>query len=136
MGRISKERTFMNVFIVDDSSVVRDRLREMLSEIKEVEIYGEAENVEEALEMLKNTSPDLIILDIRLKEGNGFDLLKVIKQSHPDLKVIMLTNYPYPQYRERALEMGADHFFDKSVDFEKVIKVIKKILQEKKKSKV
>lgn len=126
----------MNVFIVDDSSVVRDRLREMLSEIKEVKIFGEAENVKEALGMLKDTSPDLIVLDIRLKEGNGFDLLKVIKQSHPNLKVIMLTNYPYPQYRERALEMGADHFFDKSVDFEKVIKIIKEILLEKKESRV
>jgi DNA-binding NarL/FixJ family response regulator len=125
----------MNIFIVDDSTVVRDRLKVMLSEIEEVKIFGEAENVEGALGMLNKVSPDLIVLDIRLKEGNGFDLLKVIKQSHPDLKVIMLTNYPYHQYRERALEMGADHFFDKSVDFEKVIKVIKELLKEKKKSK-
>jgi len=122
----------MKVFIVDDSSVVRDRLRVMLSEIKEVEIFGEAENAAEALKLLKNFSPDLMVLDIRLKEGNGFDLLKAIKQSHPDLKVIMLTNFPYSQYRERALEMGADHFFDKSIDFEKVIKVIKELLKNKK----
>jgi DNA-binding NarL/FixJ family response regulator len=123
----------MNVFIVDDSPVVRERLKVMLSEIKEVEIFGEAENVADALKMMKKLPPDLMVLDIRLKEGNGFDLLKVIKQSHPDLKVIMLTNYPYPQYKKRALEMGADHFFDKSVDFEKVIEVISELLKKKKK---
>lgn len=121
----------MKVLIVDDSSVVRERLRVMFSEIKDIEILGEAENGAEALKVLKKHSPDILILDIRLKEGNGFDLLKSIKK-HPDLKVIILTNYPYPQYRKYALELGADYFFDKSVDFEQVIKLIKGLDKERK----
>ncbi|MCK4943980.1 MAG: response regulator transcription factor [Candidatus Aminicenantes bacterium] len=115
----------MKVFIVDDSSVVRDRLRLMLSEIKKVDIVGEADNVVVALRMIREIPSELIILDIRLKGGNGFDLLKLIKKSFSHMKVIMLTNYPYAQYRRRALEMGADYFFDKSTEFERVVEVAK-----------
>lgn len=115
----------MKVFIVDDSLVVRDRLGTILSEINTVKVVGVAENARDALRKLKKTPADLLVLDIRLKGENGFDLLKLIKKSFPYLKVIMLTNYPYAQYRQRALEMGADYFFDKSVEFERVVEVAK-----------
>jgi len=119
----------MRVFLVDDSAIVRERLVSMLSEIKGVEIAGEAENAHDALEDIKKLKPDVVILDIRMPGGNGIDVLEKIKKSRPTTKVIIFTNYPYPQYRKKCMDGGADYFFDKSIEFEKVIEVLKSLVE-------
>lgn len=117
----------MKVLIVDDSSFIRERMISELLEIKGVEIVGEAEDGIEAKEAIFKLNPDLVTLDIRMPGLNGIDVLRDIKASHPDVKVLILTKYPYPQYRRRCMEEGADFFFDKSSEFEKVIEVLKQL---------
>ncbi len=108
------------VLIVDDSKVIRDRLVSMLSKIEEVEIVGEAINTHEALLLYQSTNPDFVILDIRIPGGGGFNVLQEIKNKTLATKVAVLTNYPYCTYRKHCMELGADFFFSKSTEFEKV----------------
>jgi DNA-binding NarL/FixJ family response regulator len=117
----------MKVFIADDSQVLRERLHEMLSELPGVEIMGYAQDVPEALTSIKALKPDVVILDIRMPGGSGVDVLQDIKKEEKTPMVIVLTNYPYPQYRKKCMELGADFFFDKSAEFEKVTAIFKQL---------
>jgi DNA-binding NarL/FixJ family response regulator len=119
----------MKVFIADDSQVLRERLQEMLSELPEIEIMGYAQDVPEALTSIKTLEPDVVILDIRMPGGSGIDVLQDIKKKKQTPMVIVLTNYPYPQYRKKCMEMGADFFFDKSAEFEKITAVFKQLTE-------
>jgi len=120
----------MKVFLVDDSAIVRERLVTMLSEVQGVEIAGEAENLHDAIKGFEKLKPDVVILDIRMPGGNGIDVLENIKEKRPATKVIMLTNYPYPQYRKKCMDSGADFFFDKSTEFRKVVEVLNHLIIE------
>jgi len=79
----------MRVFIVDDSEILRSRLIEMLSEFKEIDIVGQTGYAQEAIELIKELIPDVVILDIRLPDGNGINLLKMIKKDNIYTKVVM-----------------------------------------------
>jgi DNA-binding NarL/FixJ family response regulator len=114
----------MKVLIADDSSSVRERIKMLLSELETVETIGEADNVQHAIEHIEQQSPDVVILDIQMPGGNGIDVLRTIVKNDRVPVVIMLTNYPYPQYRKKCMDAGADFFFDKSREFEKVIEVL------------
>lgn len=114
----------MRVLIADDSTVVRERLVALLSECPDVEIVGQAKNAGEAIEGIRDRHPDVVILDVRMPGGGGIRVLQEVKGTYPDLKVIMLTNYPYSQFRKRCFEAGADFFFDKSSEFENLTNVL------------
>jgi len=120
----------MKVFIADDSATVRERLITMLSELEGIEIVGQAQDAVEATKAILELKPDVAILDIRMPGGSGIDTLRNIKRVTPAPKVIMLTNYPYPQYRKRCLDAGADFFFDKSSEFHKVTEVLEQMMQD------
>ena len=122
----------MKVFIADDSTVVCERLISMLSEIPEIEIAGQAQNAHDAIESIRKCKPDVAIIDIRMPGGNGIDVLKNLKKIKPAPLKIILTNYPYPQYRKKCMDAGADYFFDKSSEFGTVIEVLKKLILESK----
>ena len=119
----------MKVFIADDSKVMRERLIEMLSELPEIEIIGQAQDGLEATNLIEKLNPDVAILDIRMPRGSGIDVLEKIKKNNPALIVIMLTNYPYPQYRKKCMKAGAEYFFEKSTEFEKVMEVLETLIQ-------
>jgi DNA-binding NarL/FixJ family response regulator len=123
------EGTDMKVFIADDSVQIRERLAEMLSEVPEVEITGEAGDAPEAIREIRRLNPDMVILDIRMPGGNGIDVLKSITQNASHPAIIMLTNYPYPQYKKKCMDLGADYFFDKATEFEKVVEVCEQLIK-------
>ena len=81
----------------------------------------------EALNAIHKYHPDAVILDIRLPGINGIELLKKIKTAQPSTIVIMLTDYPYRQYRQQSLQAGADYFFHKATEFKKVIDLLKRL---------
>lgn len=117
----------IRVFIVDDSVIVRERLTALLSEVPSIEIIGAADNPLSATEAIVRTSPDVVILDIFLTGGSGIHVLKNIRGKQVASKVIMLTNYAQEEYRKKCFEEGADFFFDKSIEFDRVIDVIQKM---------
>jgi YesN/AraC family two-component response regulator len=119
----------VRVFIADDSMLILGRLKAMLSDLSGIEIVGEARNGIEAIKAVKKLNPDVVILDIKMPGVDGIDVLKYIKNNNQYIKVIMLTNYPYPQYRTKCMELGADYFFKKSTEFENVIDALKQQIQ-------
>jgi DNA-binding NarL/FixJ family response regulator len=120
-------KTVLKVLIADDSALVRERLAAMVSDLEGVEIVGQATNAPEAMEIIERLNPDVVILDIRMPGGNGIQVLETIKASGTGSVVIMLTAFPYPQYRQKCLEAGADYFFDKATEFDRVIPVIEQL---------
>ena len=117
----------MKVLIVDDSEILRDRLTSMLSEIIELENISQAKDVPDAISSFQKLNPDVVILDIRMPGGSGIEVLEEMKKSSRPPLVIVFTNYPYPQYRRKCMEAGADFFFDKSTEFDKVTEVLKQL---------
>jgi DNA-binding NarL/FixJ family response regulator len=114
----------LKVFVADDSEAILSRFVVLFDELEEIELIGMARNPSEALEALQELEPDVVILDVRMKEGGGLRVLKdMMQQAAPPL-VIMLTAFPYPQYRKRCLEAGASYFLDKSRDFERLSEVL------------
>jgi len=114
------------VVIVEDSAIIRARLAETLSEIQNLTIIGQADTESAALHLLCDGAWDAVILDLQLKEGTGLGVLKKLRNSgRPShSKVIVFTNYAFPQYRDRSLSSGADYFFDKAREFHRVRDVL------------
>jgi DNA-binding NarL/FixJ family response regulator len=121
----------MRVLIVDDSKIVCEGLQQMLINIADVEIVGPAHNAQDAITLISESKPHVVILDIRLPGLNGIDVLKDIRDKKLPIRVIMLTNYPYPQYRKKCEELGADYFFDKVAEIEEIPKMIEKLAKDK-----
>lgn len=107
----------MKVLIVDDSKLLRDRLKISLQEIDNLEIIGEATNGVEAMQFIQKKTPDFIILDIGMPKMNGLEVLKKMKEAGSESSVCIFTNYSSDQYKQKCLDLGADFFFDKNHDF-------------------
>ena len=103
----------MNILVVDDSRMMRERIIGMLHEVPGINIVAEAGNITEARQFINELKLDLMLLDIRMPDGSGVELLKNLRNNHNFMIIIVLTNYPLAQYREKCLELGADYFFDK-----------------------
>lgn len=114
----------MQIFIADNSPVVCEQLITLLSGKKDIEIVGYTYDVPSAMLAIQEHHPDVVIMDIRMSGGNGFDLLDFIKRNHLSNKIIILSNYPYPQYRKRCLDLGANFFFDKATEINKITAVL------------
>lgn len=114
----------MKIVIADDSSLLRERIKSLLNGLKEKLVIYEAENGVEALQLIEDKKPDLVILDIRMPKMNGIEVLKKIRELEMKTKVCILTNYPYPQYKKRCFEAGADYFLSKTEEFEDIKIVI------------
>ena len=117
----------LTVYIVDDSPVMRERLTESVTDIAGVEIAGQSGDPFEALDSIRKAHPDVVILDIRLPRRSGIDVLKDIKKEALAPTVIMITNYPYRQYRQGCLAAGADYFFSKIDEFEMIRDTLSRI---------
>ncbi len=120
----------MRLFVADDSEILRVRLIDMLSEIEGIEIIGQAQESLDTIESIQKLNPHVVILDIRMPRINGIKVLEAIKKDDQSPTVIIFTNYPYPQYRKRCMDSGADFFFDKSTEFEKLIDTVKYLTQD------
>ena len=118
----------MKVLIVDDSEVLVQRLRSSLDEITGLEIVGRADTVAEAELAIRKEKPDVVILDIRMPDGSGIDILEGLKKDPFPPIVIMLTNCNHRQYRKKCLQCGARFYFDKSTEFHKVAQVMRHLM--------
>lgn len=119
--------TDMKVFVVEDSAAVRERLIEMISQIDDVEIVGEADRFGPAVAGIRDSNPDVAILDVRLADGTGtgIDVLSEIRKSMPDVRAIVMSNFATPQFAKASADAGADYFLDKSEDFERIPEILR-----------
>jgi DNA-binding NarL/FixJ family response regulator len=113
------------VFLVEDSRPIRERLRRLLGATG-ASVIGHAETAQQAIEAILSQKPDVVVLDLSLAEGSGFDVLRAVHGREPQIDFYMLSNFPSEQYRQYAAQLGARGFFDKSSEFERVRDVIAK----------
>ena len=109
-----------NVLIVDDSKLIVDRLSALLKELDCISYIGSANSFAEASSLMEMHAYNLAILDINLPGKNGIELLTHIKEVHPEIKTIMLTNQTESYYRELCNKIGSDDYVDKTNDFERI----------------
>ena len=125
-GAPRTEPVELRVLLIEDSAMIRARLAEALAAIPRVKIAGQAETEPEALALMRATPWDVAVLDLQLKRGTGLGVLRSLAQDgrRPGTCVIVFTNFAFPQYRDRSLALGADYFFDKSLDLHRVRDVL------------
>ena len=117
----------LKVEIVDDTPIVRERLREMVQNMDRFTIVGEAGTPDDAFAVFKREKPDVIILDMKLKGGTGIDVLQAIRKVDKAVRIIVWTNFPYERYRVISRAMGADYFFWKATEYDKLIETLQEI---------
>lgn len=110
----------MKALIVEDSPEICERLRSMINGIPGIKLIGNVDNEADAVRNIGAAQPDLVILDLTLAIGNGMEVLRQVKLQGFSGMVIVLTNYAYPQYRNKCMGLGADYFLDKSQEIEKL----------------
>lgn len=116
------------VLLIDDHVAVRRGLSEMLSsEIPDVQI-GCADSEAEALRRISELTWDAAVLDLSLKSRGGLEMIRVLKDQQPNIRILIYTMYPESQFGVRALRAGADGYLTKDADPEELIRAVKKIL--------
>ena len=112
----------MKVFVVEDSAAVRERLIEMVRDLEDIEVVGEADTFGRAVVGIRDTMPDVAILDIKLANdgGSGIDVLNAVRKELPALRAIVISNYATPQHAKASADAGADFFLDKTADFDRI----------------
>lgn len=116
----------LTIYIVEDSPAVMERLVEAVVDIPHARVVGSADAVKAAIDGVRTAKPRVLILDIQLRGGSGFQVLKQLRATglcRPET-VIVVTNYPSDDYRNASRECGADHFFDKASEFHKVREIL------------
>ena len=115
----------LRILLIEDSPLIRERLFESLVDPGRIEIVGEADTEESAVQLVSSAQWDVLVLDLQLKHGTGLGVLRaLVSRRSPEAKVIVLTNYAFPQYRAKSLALGADFFFDKSREYHRVREVL------------
>jgi DNA-binding NarL/FixJ family response regulator len=119
----------MKVFVVEDSAAVRERLVEMIREVEDMNVVGEADTYGTAIDGIRSTVPDVAILDIKLADdaGSGIDVLNEVRKSMPAVKAIIMSNYITPQHMKASADAGAEYFLDKSVDFDRIPEILRQM---------
>jgi len=113
----------MQVFLVEDSAPVRERLTEMLQGLPGTQVLGHAAEADGAIREILAGAPDVVLLDISLATGSGFDVLRAVRPQAPQIEFYLLSNYAAFPYRQLAETLGARGFFDKSKELERVREV-------------
>jgi len=115
----------LKVLLVEDSRMLAERLREALAMLDNVEVVATVADESGAVAAAREKRPDVIILDLQLKEGTGFGVLQRLGKTRPI--VIVFTNYMLPEYQRLATSLGVEHFLNKSVDYERLPQLIQEI---------
>ncbi|MBC7786973.1 MAG: response regulator transcription factor [Methylophilaceae bacterium] len=117
----------MNVLLIEDSALIRNVINESLEECTDISISTYAETQHHAIELLKLEQFDMLLVDIELSQGNGFEVIKFAQSAEylfsPPV-IIILTNNASSYYRLMAKQLGVNFFFDKSMDFDLAIETI------------
>jgi len=117
----------LKVLLADDSKLMRERLAVQLCELEKVELVGETDQIPGLLGQIQRLKPDVVVLDIHMPGGNGIQALEAIKKEPGSPVVVMLAMLPYPQYRKKCLEAGAEFFFDKATEFDLVMQALRRL---------
>lgn len=114
----------MQVFLVEDSTLVRERLSAMLQALPGTQVVGYADTAEGAIRGILASQPDLVLVDISLASGSGFDVLRAMQAQAPGIDAYMLSSFVAYPYRQLAESLGARGFFDKTHEMDRVRELV------------
>jgi DNA-binding NarL/FixJ family response regulator len=126
-GNAEKRKT--QILLVDDHPVVREGLENLLNQEQDIQVCGQADNADGALEEIARVKPDIAIIDISLRLSDGIELTKILKARYPDIAVIILSIHEETVFAERALLAGAQGYLMKNVASENIVKAIRRVLR-------
>jgi len=121
------EKTSIRVFIADDHAIVREGLKQILAEQRDIVVAGEAETGLDAVKLFHKSRCNVLLLDISLPDRNGIEVLKQIKDEKPDLAVLMLSMHREDQYAIRALKAGAAGYMTKQSAPKELVNAIRQV---------
>lgn len=110
----------LRILSVDDAPIIQEQLKYVLNELENVELIGYVKNLTNAYSFIKQQKPTIVILDLKLENENGIELLEFLTNNYPEIKTIILSNQGDYFYRNKCLQMGATYFLDKSFEFDKL----------------
>ena len=119
----------LRVLLVEDSKVLTERLTEAIRQIPQVELIGTADTEAAAVASATREAVDVIILDLHLKQGTGFGVMRALATTQLKPRIIVLTNYDLPEYKNAAIALGATHFLDKARDYGRLPEVLHEICE-------
>src|SRR5437870_4346557 len=123
-GESQKSRTV----VVEDHPVLCDGLKQLINNQPDLACVGVADNISDAKRLVEQCKPDLMVLDLRLKGGDALDFIKTLRVEHPELKVLVLSQYDELLFAERALRAGASGYIMKENATDEVLRAIRKVL--------
>ncbi len=123
-------KTKTKILVVDDHPIVRQGLAELLNREDDLMVCGQAEDAHQAMQAIKALKPDMIIVDISLKETSGVELIKDIKARYPSLSVLALSMHDESMYAERVLRAGAEGYIMKAEATENIVMAIRKVISD------
>lgn len=115
----------IRVLIADDHALLRESLKEKLAKCPDIEVVGEAGRLEDLSKKVAASKPDVLLLDLKLSDGNALSALSDLRAKHPSCKVVILTMYDHVRYVQHAMEIGVDGFVIKGDSFEELLHAIR-----------
>jgi DNA-binding NarL/FixJ family response regulator len=122
----------IRVLIADDHAIIRQGLKQILSDTEDLEVVAEADGGVKALQVLRNTQCDVVLMDVSMPDRNGIDTLKLVKKEFARLPVLILSMHPEEQYAVRALRAGAAGYLSKQGAPEQLVTAIRQVAAGKK----
>lgn len=119
----------IKIVLVDDHRIFRDGLKSLLSEVDFIDVIGEASGGKELLEILKTLKPDLVIVDISMKDMSGIEVSKQIVANYPDIKIMILSMHTNEEFVINAIKAGVNGYLSKDASKEELLEAIKIIYE-------
>jgi len=119
----------LKVLLVEDSSVLAERMAETMRQIPEIELIGTKDSEDDALIEIRRRRIDVVLLDLQLKQGSGFGVLRAIGSMHRKPCVVVLTNHDSAEHERSAVALGAKYFLDKARDFQRLPEILQHIVK-------
>ena len=119
----------IKLLVIEDSSVLADRIAELIVEIPEIELIGVTDSEPEAVRTLKRGAIDIVLLDLHLKQGTGFGILRSMSTLSNKPRTIVFTNHDSADYENNARTLGATMFLDKARDFPRLRQILEEAVE-------
>jgi DNA-binding NarL/FixJ family response regulator len=113
--------------LVDDHQIIRDGIKQLLTNESDIKVVAEASNVKEALKHLESVQPNIVMTDLSMPNGSGFDFIKSVTANHPDIKVVVLSMHVEEAYIRKAIELGVSGYMPKDISKYELVEAIQSV---------